>query len=520
MSALRKLRGVAVPAAATVLLGVLWAVSLRKSLTGDEAYAAALAGSRLHSLLSAVALDCHVPGYFLALWVWVGLFGSSLLVIRLSSLLCGAASLGFASRRGAAAAMLMACNPFMLHISTEIRMYGLLALAGVLFALLLTRLEKGCDPRAMILLRLLSMASVWIHYFAWPLVLASILVLLRLGRRRDAAILLGLSAASILPWLPSAAGQLDRFGPGAESVSSGLTERADLLHSILGIPFSLAGTLLRFSAGTAPFRFEQFSISGMGPWALAGVIVMLLYCAAVFAGLGRSGFALPAILVSTLLPLSLLRPSARHMAGAFPAFVMLAAAGVSRLPARLRWILPAASLAMCIPFAARTTLPQRCRFDRDLMEAAEVAAAASDSTGAPVVLFLDNFTSLALLYHLEDEGHGSVPVWSPHARHFTYERYFYVSVTQAVAYLTGDTDSLFSALEDSLGGGFVLVANDPREVRGPRHGPGGAIVGTGSDTMADADLIEALEDGMRLEELPLRHSEGPFSVFLATPRDR
>lgn len=503
--------------ACATLLSVLWLLSIDRSLTGDEALTIALARAPFGAMIEQVGQDSHVPGYYTLMWLWVRLFGHRLATLRLISLLPALASVILAGRRFSWRLMLLMCSsPYLLHLSVELRMYGLLALCGLLLVLLLREVEASRTRGPLLLLTALCALSVWIHHFAWPGVAASAIILLRRRRFRDCAILLSATLVLYLPWVPMIARQLGRFAPGSDAASSDLVGMAGPLQMLLGIPFSIAGTLLRFSAGTSAFSFDLFSIRELGPWAVPGAVSAVILLAGAAWGLKRAGAPVKALLI-LMITVALLRPSARHFSLFYPAFALSASIGLplqGRLRAPVAGCILALSLALCLKFASGTTLPQRCSHDRDFAEAALVAGGEAEARGVPIVAYLDNYSTLALLLHLEDLGYGGVEVLHPHAGIFLQDRFIYLTPGEGTAFLMHDTDSLVGSLASETGGAFVLLANDPGVVGGRPFGDRNRILGRGSDTMSDEDLVEVLEAAGTLSGLPLPSSEGPFSAFL------
>jgi 4-amino-4-deoxy-L-arabinose transferase-like glycosyltransferase len=81
--------------------------------------------------------DVHPPLYYFTLWGWMRLLGSSLISVRLLSILAGMGIVAityrlgthwFSQRTAIAATILVAFAPFQVHYAQEIRMYGFAAL--------------------------------------------------------------------------------------------------------------------------------------------------------------------------------------------------------------------------------------------------------------------------------------------------------------------------------------------------------------------------------------------------------
>jgi len=86
---------------------------------------------------SAGAADIHPLGYYTLLWLWMQAFGSSLISVRLLSVLAGMATVAlvwllarelFNEKIAIVASIFVTLAPFQVHYSQEIRMYSFLGL--------------------------------------------------------------------------------------------------------------------------------------------------------------------------------------------------------------------------------------------------------------------------------------------------------------------------------------------------------------------------------------------------------
>ncbi|NLP04923.1 hypothetical protein GX411_03085 [Candidatus Fermentibacteria bacterium] len=502
-----------------VLLTALWSLSLGKSLTGDEAMTVALVRLPFGSMLSNVAEDAHVPGYYALLWVWVRVFGVSQASLRAPGLVAAAlTALAAARGRGTAARYLLCVSPFVLHLSVEIRMYSMLALAGAWTMLLLGEYSSSPSLRRAAVTGLVLAAGTWIHHFAWPGVAASALLMLIRRKPLHALVMLAIVSILYIPQIPNLA--LEKGGAAATAGATGgeaLIERASPVSALAHMPLSLAGTLLRFTSGTAPYRFTESGLASLSPWAVAGMILSVVMCFAALRGWRISGTHVRLLILFVMLPLAFLRPSARHFAFAFPAVAACVIAGLYSLPSRpgrsLRIAAALLSAALCIPFITRSTLPQRCTFDRDFREAARVAGAEAERTGARIVIYIDHYSTLAFRYHLEEQGFGGVETWSPHDERFLEGRYFQPDPSEGLSFLMQDTDSTVRAWRDSFGTPLLILANDPAHAGIRVSGGPDGVIGTGSDVISDADLRTSLEQSFSVHTIPLTGSSGPLTLF-------
>ena len=122
------------------LIGVnskpIWYDEAFSVLFSDKGPANILAGT-LRLDPDSTSADLHPPLYYFLLWGWIQIFASSLLSIRLPSILAGLGIVAMAyllsthwlsHRIGIASGILIALAPFQVHYSQEIRMYSFAAL--------------------------------------------------------------------------------------------------------------------------------------------------------------------------------------------------------------------------------------------------------------------------------------------------------------------------------------------------------------------------------------------------------
>jgi 4-amino-4-deoxy-L-arabinose transferase-like glycosyltransferase len=209
--------------ALATLLGLvvrLWAAG-RAEVWIDEAYSALLAVSGFGELLDQLRLDNHPPLYYLALKGWAGLTSLHPLVLRLPSVLLGAATVPALwlvgsrmdrPRVGVAAAWLLALHPLHVFYSQEIRSYALLVLLalGLYYALFHVLARGGRLLPAL----LLAVALAYSHYYGLVFVATALLVaLVVLPARRGRIVMCGTGVAlAYLPWLPVFLAQLRNPG--------------------------------------------------------------------------------------------------------------------------------------------------------------------------------------------------------------------------------------------------------------------------------------------------------------------
>ncbi|MCK5842523.1 MAG: hypothetical protein KAH31_10170, partial [Candidatus Sabulitectum sp.] len=304
----------------------------------------------------------------------------------------------------------------------------------------------------------------------------------------------------------------------------GFPDETPVMQRLAGMPLSAGGTSLRFAAGTSSFNFETWGLRSMSVTTLTGFFIGLLLLILAAIGFKRTYNISRSLILWAFLALSFFRPSARHYALAYSAYMITAAKGLPTgiLTRRILIITTAILMVLlCIPFAARSTLPQRCTWNRDFLQVAQLTVYESEKESLPVVLFLDTYSYLGIRMHMDQLGFQDSTVWYPHRTAFEDGRCFFEERSECVDYLQCNTDSLVSvwlSLEENHRG-FILVANNPELTTGPILGSGNnTFIGLGSDIMADADLMDALNNKLALQYVPLSGSQGPLSLFICLAR--
>lgn len=337
--------GVAAAAALVRLPGIAG-----RSLWGDEAYSLAFAGQGAGRIVRgaiAGAADVHPPLYYLLLKAWCGLFGGSDMAAMSLSLVLGClATVGvfllgrqlLGKAGGLAAGLVAALFPCFVQTGGEVRMYALLAAAGVFAHLAFARMiipGRGREGDGA-LWALACLAAVYTHHLGW-LVPLSHWGYLAWQRWRAGTVAIGLAvrlarlqALVLLFAAPVLAGFL----------LQGLT-RAHRFASPLSLAKKLAGVYLHFSMG---YHFANFGRRAAAeiigdPLSLAmlaaGALGAAFFLARAFRHDGgrRDGVVLAAALL--LAPVAAgavffqLNLGARYLSAAAPGFAVLLAAGIT-----------------------------------------------------------------------------------------------------------------------------------------------------------------------------------------------
>ena len=265
----------------------------------DEGYSVWFATDPIGEMLALTSQDIHPPLYYALLHAWIALLGPAPPTLRLFSVyvsLPAIALIYVAARRllprarprraspALVAAILVACNPFHLYYSQEIRMYGLVISLALLYLILAAPwLAPVASPstvisgRRLAALTLATAALAYTQYYAVLLPLGAVLIVLnRQIRRRapnSAASGPGLrsfgaahlaAALLYLPWGVYAAPRLTAY------VAYKVTQDADVP---LALPDYIARHLSAFLIGhAAPAGLSVFSLLAL--LCLAGLLLL------------------------------------------------------------------------------------------------------------------------------------------------------------------------------------------------------------------------------------------------------
>lgn len=276
-----------------------------RSLWYDEAFAALFSQQGLEAMLYGTlspvaggAADIHPLLYYTTLYVWTGLFGHSVAILRLWSVLLGVVTVGliyllgrdlFDRRLGLVAALIAALAPFHVQYSQETRMYALVTLLLVAATLCFLRGWRSKSWGWWIAFGVLAGLAMYTQQLAAFFLLALALVPL-LVRRWDQTLRVlvgGLVALVVyLPWLVNLPGQFEKvrayYWLEAPSVARPLLTIRSFLSVNLDIPapasvlaFVLALVLAVFLLIQAVFYLRRRSKPDQQPllfvlWLAAG----------------------------------------------------------------------------------------------------------------------------------------------------------------------------------------------------------------------------------------------------------
>jgi mannosyltransferase len=317
-----------------LVLVVVASVTLRLLSSGplwlDESLSAEIARRPLGPMFTALRHDGSPPLYYLLLHAWIEAFGDSTPAVRALSSVFGVLSLPLAwwagqqlgGRRLAPWALLtVAMAPWTFRYATETRMYMLLFDLVLLGAVLLTRALQRPSTWRLVAVGLDTLAIAYTHY--WGLyVLAPVALGLLLARRWRVLSAMALSAVGYLPWLPSLLFQLKHTGtPWAQPPSLSIFTDTVTQWGGAGQTGALfgVGLLLLAVAGVA-YRVSgsDHAVRQLDGRLLAAAAAAPLVVALLLGYVTHAGYAI------------------RYTAVALPAFLLLVALGITRLPVRGR----------------------------------------------------------------------------------------------------------------------------------------------------------------------------------------
>jgi 4-amino-4-deoxy-L-arabinose transferase-like glycosyltransferase len=142
--------------------------------------------------------EFHPQGYYYFMWVWTGLFGTSVWAMRLPSALCGIASIVLLYRvaalvygrgTGLLAAAMLAGNGMHIHWSQQARMYSLACFLGLAATLLMLELVQGRRSLGReVAYIVVCFLGVFTEIMFWPLLATQILWTMACRRSSDGAV--------------------------------------------------------------------------------------------------------------------------------------------------------------------------------------------------------------------------------------------------------------------------------------------------------------------------------------------
>lgn len=377
--------------------GIRFATLSQQSFWIDEAATwNVVHGSLGHAVSTVPRTESTPPLYYVILWVWSRLFGTSEAGLRSLSALCGTFAIPVAWQLGrrlysvrvaVIAAALVAVNPLLVWFSQEARAYSLLVLMGALTLLTLVRALETPSGGRVLAWGIVCALALCTHYFAAFLVAPEAVVLgARLVRGAGQA-----SRARLALAMAPVAAMAAALAPLAIHQNDGRARYISYYSGSLGYRFAQLGKEDIIGYGQ-PAKIALTLIGGVLVLAALG----WLWRAAgtersrglLLAGIGGGGVLL-ALLVSALATDYF---NTRNLLATWPALGLVVAAGLGA--ARRAWLSAAATLGLvalslfCVANVIREPTLQRDDW-RGAVDAAGVArgprAVVSDSQ-SPVTL--------------------------------------------------------------------------------------------------------------------------------------
>jgi len=277
-------------------VGALRAHALDAPLWMDEGISVGIASHPLGEIPSLLRQDGSPPLYYVALHVWMAVFGSSptathALSLTLFALAVPAAAWAawtpFGALAGGLAGALVALDPFTASYADDARMYTLVLLLGVLATgsfvrAFVVRRRRHVAIFAVLLAALLYAHNWALFYAAAAGIAYAVLLALARDRRallRDGALAFGGAALLYAPWLPTLAFQSRHTGapwsiePGGAALPGALT---DILGGTLpeAVVLIVAGAGAIALARRAPRRPQQATLAVL---VMAGTTLLLAF---------------------------------------------------------------------------------------------------------------------------------------------------------------------------------------------------------------------------------------------------
>jgi hypothetical protein len=308
-----------------ILWGLILSALVADSLWGDEVWSAwAIQPASIVEMLARVQADVHPPFYFVLLWSWAKLAGSSEFSLRILS--AWAAALALAGtytlgkrlvdwRAAWMAVILLGTSGFFLNYAREARMYSLLVLLVILSTWAYHMWLSSGSQQTGMLYALLCALCLYIHYHGvWILVVHGLHAMLFQPRRTFRwAGWLAVAGLLYLPWIPFGYNQFHTHPRGPFAVS--IPTRLDTLSWLIRVLTSDTGWLIVLPVALAFLSIRQ-------KWQTIGLLVIWL-------------IAFPAIIFALnawLMPLY----QVRYVIAILPAGALLVALGLRQI--KWQWV--------------------------------------------------------------------------------------------------------------------------------------------------------------------------------------
>jgi hypothetical protein len=222
------------------------------------------------TLKGSIGGEPHPPGYYILMLGWTKVFGSSILALRLPSVLFGVGSVLLVYLLGCLiadttaalfASTMLAVNGFHMFYSQIARMYSMACFLGLLSTFVLVLLSRR-PSRPLIYCVLYGAATIWglaSHVYVWPLFITQLLWVLVIGIRTRAS-LVGLARVQVLIFI----------------LATPLVAIAAYQRSAATRPATLppVSGVLRYLGGGALFEINAWDLSGRSLTWLAAILAL------------------------------------------------------------------------------------------------------------------------------------------------------------------------------------------------------------------------------------------------------
>jgi 4-amino-4-deoxy-L-arabinose transferase-like glycosyltransferase len=229
------------------------------------------------TLKGSIGGEPHPPGYYILMLGWTKVFGSSILALRLPSVLFGVGSVLLVyllgcliadTKAALLASAMLAVNGFHMFYSQIARMYSMACFLGLLSTWLLVLLARRPDRPLIycVLYVAATISALASHVYVWPLFITQLLWVLVIGIRTRES-LVGLARVQVLTFI------LATPLIAIAAYQSSAATRPATLSPVSGV--------LRYLGGGALFEIEAWDLSGRSlTWwaailALSGSLLLL-----------------------------------------------------------------------------------------------------------------------------------------------------------------------------------------------------------------------------------------------------
>lgn len=364
--------------AAAPLLAILLASSIirlwnlgTKSLWYDETYTAFIAQKSPGTMLRYLITDgVHPPLYYWGMAIWLRVFGTSPVVLRLPSAIAGVLSVGLLYllvRRMAGkpeavlAALLLGLSPFFVWYSQDARMYAVDCLAAIAAAFSFWQLFRAPSWKNMAWMILAHAVFYGLHYFGVFLLLAEICFLILFRRKYSGAwkFFLPAQIAALLPLAGWIAILLNRVNG---SFGIGWIPKPGGLDPIL--------TIVNFFVANA----GVWTVSAILGAVVLGALILLSFFtreSKETLAFGLLWLVIP-VLVIWVLSQNIPVYIDRYLVFTLPAAVLLVSLGACRIRGPKGWILPGLLLLVMMGAVWNLNLPADGFQKEEWREAAEL----------------------------------------------------------------------------------------------------------------------------------------------------